>query len=165
LYLYIAAASKAVSMVLVVERVAQQPQGSQQLPPGEGGGPTTTTLTEGQEFEDPGPTTGVRTIQKSVYYVREVLHEAKARYLETHVGAKAKTLPFAPAFVNPATPTEARRPAGSTLRPLHYKTKAYDDVAPSHVLTRPGGPRGIRPIVTGHTWRSVLRAQFVMAFM
>ena len=66
-----------------------------------------------------------------------------------NVGAKAKTLPFAPAFVNLAAPTEAKRPAGSTLRPLHYKTKAYDDVAPSHVLTRPGGPRGIRPIVTG----------------
>ena len=41
-------------------------------------------LTEDQESEDPGPTTGVRTIQKPVYYVREVLHEAKARYLEMH---------------------------------------------------------------------------------
>jgi hypothetical protein len=41
-------------------------------------------LTKGQEFEESGPTTGVRTIQKSVYYVSEVLHEAKARYLETH---------------------------------------------------------------------------------
>ena len=41
-------------------------------------------LTEGQEFEDSGPTTEVRTIQKPVYYVSEVLHEAKARYLETH---------------------------------------------------------------------------------
>jgi hypothetical protein len=41
-------------------------------------------LTEGQEVEDPGPNTGVRTIQKSVYYVSEVLHEEKARYLETH---------------------------------------------------------------------------------
>jgi hypothetical protein len=30
------------------------------------------------------PITGVRTIQKLVYYVSEVLHEAKARYLETH---------------------------------------------------------------------------------
>jgi hypothetical protein len=27
---------------------------------------------------------GVRTIQKPVYYVSEVLHEPKARYLETH---------------------------------------------------------------------------------
>jgi hypothetical protein len=62
LYLYIAAASKAVSMVLVTERAAQQPQGSQQVPPGEGGGPTTTMLMKGQEAEDSGPITGVRTI-------------------------------------------------------------------------------------------------------
>jgi hypothetical protein len=41
-------------------------------------------LTEGQEAEDSGPITGVRTIQKPVYYVSGVLHEAKARYLETH---------------------------------------------------------------------------------
>jgi ribonuclease HI len=41
-------------------------------------------LMEGQEVEDSGPITGVRTIQKPVYYVSEVLHEAKARYLETH---------------------------------------------------------------------------------
>jgi hypothetical protein len=33
-----------------------------------------------------------------------------------------------------------------------------DEVSPSHVLTRPGGPRGIRPTVTGPTRRSVLRA-------
>jgi hypothetical protein len=62
LYLYIAAATEAVSMVLVVERTTQ----------------------EGQEPEGSGPTTEVRTIQKPVYYVSEVLHEAKARYLETH---------------------------------------------------------------------------------
>jgi hypothetical protein len=75
-----------------------------------------------------------------------------------NVGAKAKTLPFDLAFINLAAPMEAKRPAGSTLRSLDYKTKAYDDVAPSHVLTRPGGPRGIRPIVTGPARRSVLRA-------
>jgi hypothetical protein len=84
LYLYIAVASEAVSMVLVVERATQQPQGSQQVPPREGGGPTTTMLMEGQEVGDPGPNIGVRTIQKPDYYVSEVLHEAKARYLETH---------------------------------------------------------------------------------
>jgi hypothetical protein len=39
---------------------------------------------EGQEFEGSGPIAGVQTIQKPVYYVSEVLHEAKARYLETH---------------------------------------------------------------------------------
>jgi hypothetical protein len=62
LYLYIAAAVEAVGMVLVVERTAQgdqEPKGS-------------------------GPATGVRTIQRLVYYISEVLHEAKTRYLETH---------------------------------------------------------------------------------
>jgi hypothetical protein len=36
------------------------------------------------DHEGPGPTVGVRTIQKPVYYVSEVLHETKVRYLETH---------------------------------------------------------------------------------
>jgi ribonuclease HI len=62
LYLYIVAAAEAVSMVLVVERMAQ----------------------EGQEPEDSGPAARVQTIQRPVYYVSEVLHEAKTRYLETH---------------------------------------------------------------------------------
>jgi hypothetical protein len=84
LYLYIAAATKAVSMVLVAERTAQHPQGSQKVPLGEGGGLTTTMVMEGQEFDGSGPTAGVQTIQKPVYYVSEVLHEAKAKYLETH---------------------------------------------------------------------------------
>jgi hypothetical protein len=84
LYLYIAAATEVVSMVLVVERTAQHLQGSQKVPLGEGGGPTTTVLMEGQEFEGLGPTVGVRTIQKLVYYVSKVLHEAKDRYLEMH---------------------------------------------------------------------------------
>jgi hypothetical protein len=62
LYLYIAAAAEAVSMVLVVERTTQ----------------------EDQEPEGLGPATGVRTIQKLVYYINKVLHKAKTRYLETH---------------------------------------------------------------------------------
>jgi hypothetical protein len=62
LYLYIAAAEEAISMVLVAEREAQ----------------------EGQEPGSLGATTETRTVQKPVYYVSEVLHEAKARYLETH---------------------------------------------------------------------------------
>ena len=33
---------------------------------------------------EPDPVARVRTIQKPVYYVSKVLHEAKARYLETH---------------------------------------------------------------------------------
>jgi hypothetical protein len=97
-------------------------------------------------------------VRRSVYCMHIFLH--------IHcVGAKAKTLPFAPAFAYLAAPTEAERSARSTLRLLHYKTKAYDDIAPSHVLTRLRGPRGVRPIVTGPARRSVLRARFVMAFL
>jgi hypothetical protein len=62
LYLYIAAAAEQVSMVLVVERTTQ----------------------DGQEPEGSRPATGVQTVQRPVYYISEVLHEAKARYLETH---------------------------------------------------------------------------------
>jgi hypothetical protein len=62
LYLYITTAAEAVSMVLVVERPAP----------------------ESHEPEDSGPAAGVRTIQRPVYYVNEVLHEAKTGYLETH---------------------------------------------------------------------------------
>jgi hypothetical protein len=62
LYLYIVAAAEAVSMVLVVESMAQ----------------------EAQEPKGSGPATGVWTVQKPVYYDSEVLHEAKTRYLETH---------------------------------------------------------------------------------
>jgi hypothetical protein len=65
LYLYIAAAVEAVSMVLVVERTAQEDQ----------------VALEGQE---PEGSAGVRTVQRPVYYVNEVLHGAKAKYLETH---------------------------------------------------------------------------------
>jgi hypothetical protein len=62
LYLYIAAATEAVSMVLVAERAIREGQGPENL-----------------ELAS-----GARTIQKPVYYVSEVLHEAKTRYLETH---------------------------------------------------------------------------------
>jgi hypothetical protein len=78
LYLYIVATTEAVSMLLVIERMEQHSQGSQEVPLGEGGGSTT------MDLEGLRPTVGVRTIQKSVYYISEVLHEANTRYLETH---------------------------------------------------------------------------------
>jgi ribonuclease HI len=40
--------------------------------------------TEGQGPENLEPASGARTVQKPVYYVSEVLHEVKTRYLETH---------------------------------------------------------------------------------
>jgi hypothetical protein len=81
------------------------------------------------------------------------------------LGRRRRRYPSLQAFINLAAPTEAKRPARPALLFLHYKKKAYDEVAPSLVLTQLGGPRGIRPIVTGPEWRSVLRARFVMAFL
>ena len=68
--------------------VARGPAGPGPQPSGEpevlgATGPTTQepgVVTEGK----PDPVTRVRTIQKPVYYISEVLHEAKARYLEMH---------------------------------------------------------------------------------
>jgi hypothetical protein len=61
LYLYIVAAAEAVSMVLVAERAAQR-----------------------TETWNLGPAIEAWSVQKLVYYVSEVLHEAKTKYLETH---------------------------------------------------------------------------------
>jgi hypothetical protein len=108
LFLYLAAMSEVISMVLVVERSKQLMQGAPVFPPMESGGPTTTNVTtdpalEGlamsrpgrkpedlgsgespAQGEEPSPAAKVKTVQKPVYYVNEVLHEAKARYSETH---------------------------------------------------------------------------------
>jgi hypothetical protein len=56
------------------------------------------------------------------------------------------------AFASLAAPTETRRLAGLTLRPTHRRTKAYDEVVPSRGVIQHGGPRMIRPIVTGPAW-------------
>jgi hypothetical protein len=82
--------------------------------------------------------------------------------LHPTVGAKAKTPPFAPAFVRLAASMEAKLPVGSTLRPLHLRDKGLRQCRP---VPRPGGPRGIRHIVAGPARGSVLRARFVKAFL
>ena len=53
---------------------------STQWEPRTAGGPGPDVVDKGE----PDPVARVRTIQKPVYYISEVLHEAKARYLETH---------------------------------------------------------------------------------
>jgi hypothetical protein len=65
------------------------------------------------------------------------------------LGQRRRRYPSLVSFAKLAAPTEAKRPAVSTLRPTHCKTKAYDKVAPYRVLIQHEGPRGIRPIVTG----------------
>jgi hypothetical protein len=111
--------------------------------------------------------TKVGSISTLSLSLKQSLRPSEPSLNHTGVGAKAKTktLPFAPAFVCLAAPTEAEEPARSTLRLVYYEMKAYDGVPPSHVLTRPGGPHGLRPSVTGPARRSVLRAQFAIAFL
>jgi hypothetical protein len=45
---------------------------------------TFVTVDTKAQGEEPSPAAKVKTVQKPVYYVSEVLHEAKARYSETH---------------------------------------------------------------------------------
>jgi hypothetical protein len=100
--------TEGISMVLVAERSEQFQQGVPMDPPVGEGGPASTSVTTGSasegsagsrpreapsnlgsdespaQGEGPSPTGKVKTVQKPVYYVSEVLHEAKTRYLETH---------------------------------------------------------------------------------
>jgi hypothetical protein len=108
LFLYLAATAEVISMVLVTERSEHLPQGAHADPPAGEGGPASTTPATGPTLEGPArfrpgealssmgsdgspvqaegssPPGRVRTVQKPVYYISEVLHEAKARYPETH---------------------------------------------------------------------------------
>jgi hypothetical protein len=81
------------------------------------------------------------------------------------LGRRRRRYPSLDAFADLATPTEPKRPTVSTLRPTRCKTKAYDEVALSRGLVQHEGPHGIQPIVTGPAQLSVLRAQFVKAFL
>jgi ribonuclease HI len=100
--------AEVISMVLVTERSERLPQGASTDPPAGEGGPASTTPATSPTLEGPAgsrpeeapsnmgsdgspaqaegsaPAGRVRTVQKPVYYVSEVLHETKARYPETH---------------------------------------------------------------------------------
>jgi hypothetical protein len=108
LFLYLAATAEVISMVLVTERSVHPPQGAPADPPVGEGGPASTTPATGPTSEGPARSRPeetpsdlgsggspvqaegsslagrVRTAQKPVYYISEVLHEAKARYPETY---------------------------------------------------------------------------------
>jgi hypothetical protein len=68
------------------------------------------------------------------------------------VGAKAKTPPFARCLRQPRCTNGDKTTGRLTLCPTCHWTKACDEVVPSRGLVQHGGPRVIRPIVTGHAW-------------
>jgi hypothetical protein len=94
------------------------------------------------------------------------------------VGAKANTLPFARCLrrlVTPTNTTSIEHARASRRRRLDEDRRGPPSSSPlqdegsvevyeSHVVTAPGGPCRIWPIVMGPARRSVLRAAFVIAF-
>jgi hypothetical protein len=71
------------------------------------------------------------------------------------LGRRRRRYPSLQAFVSSL---HQRRQDDRRGPPFILLTKAHDEVSLSHIPTRPGGPRGIRPTVTGPARRSVLRA-------
>jgi hypothetical protein len=69
-----------------------------------------------------------------------------------NVGAKAKTPPFARGLRRKRRPNGDKTTGRDTLRPIRHRTKTRGEVIPSGGLVQCGGPRVIRPIVTGPAW-------------
>jgi hypothetical protein len=67
------------------------------------------------------------------------------------VGAKAKTPPFARGL-RCSHWSDGDKTGRDTLRSTRHQTKTYDEVIPPCGLVQLGGPRAIRPIVTGPAW-------------
>jgi hypothetical protein len=69
-----------------------------------------------------------------------------------NVGAKAKTPPFARGLRRKRRPDGDETTVRDTLRPIRHRTKTRSEVIPPCGLVQRGGPRVIRPIVTGPAW-------------
>jgi hypothetical protein len=82
---------------------------------------------------------------------RQKLTDVSYRRLLTAVGAKAKTPPFARSL-RCSRWSDGDKTGRDTLRSIRHQTKACDEVIPPCGLVQLGGPRAIRPIVTGHAW-------------
>jgi hypothetical protein len=75
-----------------------------------------------------------------------------ARVLYRIVGAKAKTPPFARGLRRTRCTNCDKTTGRLTLRLMGHRTKTCDEVVSSRDLVQNGGPRVIRPIVTGPAW-------------
>jgi hypothetical protein len=69
-----------------------------------------------------------------------------------NVGAKAKTPPFARGLRRGRWSNGDKTTGKDTLRSIRHRTKTYDEVIPPCGLVQHGGPRVIRPIITGPAW-------------
>jgi hypothetical protein len=72
--------------------------------------------------------------------------------MDHSVGAKAKTPPFARGLRRGRWSSGDKTTGKDTLRSIRHRTKTYDEVIPPCGLVQHGGPRVIRPIVTGPAW-------------
>jgi hypothetical protein len=68
------------------------------------------------------------------------------------VGVKAKTPPFARGLCRTRCANGDKTTGRLTLRLIRRRTKTCDEVGSSCDLVQNGGPRTIRPIVTGPAW-------------
>jgi hypothetical protein len=68
------------------------------------------------------------------------------------VGAKAKTPPFARGLRRTRCTNGDKTTGRLTLHLIRRRTKIRDEVVSSRDLVQSGGPRVIRPIVTGPAW-------------
>jgi hypothetical protein len=69
-----------------------------------------------------------------------------------NVGAKAKTPPFARGLRRTRCTNGDKTTDRLTLHLIRRRTKTCDEVVSSCDLVQNGGPRAIRPIVTGPAW-------------
>jgi hypothetical protein len=69
-----------------------------------------------------------------------------------NVGAKAKTPPFAQGLRRGRWSNGDKTTGEDTLRSIRHRAKTYNEVIPPCGLVQHGGPRVIRPIVTGPAW-------------
>jgi hypothetical protein len=69
-----------------------------------------------------------------------------------NVGAKAKTPPFARGLRRGRRSNRDKTAGEDTLRFIRHRAKTYNEVIPPCGLVHHGGPRVIRPIITGPAW-------------
>jgi hypothetical protein len=72
--------------------------------------------------------------------------------LASSVGAKAKTPPFARGLRRTRCTNGDKTTGKLALRLIRRRTKTHDEVVSSRDGVRSGGPRVIRPILTGPAW-------------